>query len=100
MATDVQLLVLSEGKSNLLPADSVVPFQPSSAGPSEIEEAAMQTWRWYLGTLRSLSHSISPGMQKVSIVDVGRLDASVFKYIIWSLTTSSLEIKELKKAEN
>ncbi|KAJ8442669.1 hypothetical protein Cgig2_003713 [Carnegiea gigantea] len=66
MAADVQLLVLSEGKSNLLPADSVLPFQPSSAGSSEIvEEAAMQNWRWYLGALRSLSHSISPGMQKI-----------------------------------
>lgn len=66
MAADVQLLVLSEGKSNILPADLVLPFQPSSAGSSEeVEETAMQAWRWYLGTLKSLSHSISPGMQKI-----------------------------------
>jgi hypothetical protein len=30
MATDVQLLVLSEGKSNILPADVIVPIQPSA----------------------------------------------------------------------
>lgn len=66
MTADVQLLVLSEGKSNILPADLVLPFQPSSTGSEEILDKAMvQTWRWYLATLRSQSHSISPEMQKV-----------------------------------
>ncbi|KNA05591.1 hypothetical protein SOVF_188970 [Spinacia oleracea] len=66
MTADVQLLVLSEGKSNILPADVVLPFQPSSTSPPEIvEEAIVQSWRWYLANLRSLSHSITPEMQKV-----------------------------------
>ena len=67
MTADVQLLVLSEGKSNILPADLVLPFQPSTTGTLEtIDEEILQSWRWYLTTLRSLSHSISPEMQKVS----------------------------------
>lgn len=66
MAADVQLLVLSEGKSNILPTDLVLPFQPSSTVSSEItDEAMLQSWRWYLATMRSLPHSISPEMQKV-----------------------------------
>ncbi|KAL2896093.1 Mini-chromosome maintenance complex-binding protein [Bienertia sinuspersici] len=66
MASDVQLLVLSEGKSNILPADLVLPFQPSSTGSSNVvDEAMIQPWRWFLATQRSLSHSISPEMQKV-----------------------------------
>ncbi|KAL9230252.1 hypothetical protein vseg_005629 [Gypsophila vaccaria] len=66
MSADVQLLVLSEGKSNLLPADVVIPFQPPSTISSEIvDETAVQAWRWFLANIRSLSHSISPEMQKV-----------------------------------
>ncbi|CAK9150581.1 unnamed protein product [Ilex paraguariensis] len=66
MAADVQLLVLSEGKSNILPADVVLPFHPSSAGSSEVSDAeALKAWRWYLATLRSLPHSIGQEMQKV-----------------------------------
>ncbi|PSR93251.1 Mini-chromosome maintenance complex-binding protein [Actinidia chinensis var. chinensis] len=66
MAADVQLLILSEGKSNILPADLVLPFSPSSVGSSEVVDAdALKAWRWYLSTLRSLPHSIEPEMQKV-----------------------------------
>ncbi|KAF8394837.1 hypothetical protein HHK36_018774 [Tetracentron sinense] len=66
MATDVQLLILSEGKSNILPADVVLPFQPSTVGSSNVGVAeALQAWRWYFATLRSLSHSIEADMQKV-----------------------------------
>ncbi|XVF81935.1 hypothetical protein PTKIN_Ptkin16aG0002400 [Pterospermum kingtungense] len=64
MAADVQLLIFSEGKSNIIPADVVVPFQPSLES-SEIPVAeALEAWRWYLATLRSLPHSIGPEMQK------------------------------------
>ncbi|KAK9742259.1 hypothetical protein RND81_03G159400 [Saponaria officinalis] len=66
MTADVQLLILSEGKSNLLPADLVLPFQPASTISSEIvDETTVQAWRWFLANLRSLSHSISPEMQTV-----------------------------------
>ncbi|TKY73940.1 Mini-chromosome maintenance complex-binding protein [Spatholobus suberectus] len=66
MATDVQLLVLSEGKSNILPADVIVPFQPSATNCSEAVTAeALEAWRWYLATVRQLSHSIEQEMQKV-----------------------------------
>lgn len=39
MTTDVQLLVLSEGKSNILPADLVLPFRPISVGSPEMVDA-------------------------------------------------------------
>ncbi|XP_038884242.1 mini-chromosome maintenance complex-binding protein [Benincasa hispida] len=65
MTTDVQLLILSEGKSNILPADLVVPFQPSSVGSSAITDMdALEAWRWYLSNVRSLSHSIESEMQQ------------------------------------
>ncbi|KAJ9175970.1 hypothetical protein P3X46_014466 [Hevea brasiliensis] len=66
MTADVQLLILSEGKSNILPADIIMPFQPSSVGSSEVVATkALEAWRWYLATVRSLPHSIESEMQKV-----------------------------------
>ncbi|XP_057483147.1 mini-chromosome maintenance complex-binding protein-like [Actinidia eriantha] len=66
MAADVQLLILSEGKSNILPADLVIPFHPSSVGSYEVVDAdTLKAWRWYLSTLRTLPHSIEPEIQKV-----------------------------------
>lgn len=68
MPVDIQLLILSEGKSNILPGDLVVPFQPSSVGSSETVSAEeLEAWRWYLTTLRSLPHSIDSEMQKVQV---------------------------------
>lgn len=65
MAADVQVLVISEGKSNILPADLVVPFRPCSVGSSEnVAAEALKSWRWYLATVRSLPHSIGQEMQK------------------------------------
>ncbi|XP_068641394.1 mini-chromosome maintenance complex-binding protein [Aristolochia californica] len=66
MPADVQLLILSEGKSSILPADLVLPFRP--VGVTYVKsptEEDLQAWRWYLVTLRSLSHVIEPEMQKV-----------------------------------
>ncbi|KAL5732986.1 hypothetical protein ACOSQ2_032678 [Xanthoceras sorbifolium] len=66
MTADVQLLIFSEGKSNIVPADVVIPFQPSSAGSIDaVAEEALEAWRWYLTTVRSLPHSIETEMQKV-----------------------------------
>ncbi|KAK7353531.1 hypothetical protein VNO80_18980 [Phaseolus coccineus] len=66
MKTDAQLLVLSEGKSNILPADVIVPFQPSTLSYSEaVTPEVLEAWRWYLATVRQLTHSIEPEMQKV-----------------------------------
>ncbi|KAL6581274.1 hypothetical protein OROMI_007197 [Orobanche minor] len=66
MASDVQLLILSEGKSNILPADFVLPFHPSSVDSTlGVEEEMLKAWRWYLATMKSLCHSIDPHMQKV-----------------------------------
>ncbi|KAL3650336.1 hypothetical protein CASFOL_006739 [Castilleja foliolosa] len=46
MASDVQLLILSEGKSNILPADIVIPFHPSSADSSVgANEEMLKAWR-------------------------------------------------------
>lgn len=61
MAADVQMLVLSEGKSNILPADLVLPFQPTLISSEVIASAEqLQAWRWYLATLRSLPYSNGP----------------------------------------
>ncbi|KAK1570503.1 hypothetical protein Q3G72_002880 [Acer saccharum] len=66
MTTDVQLLIFSEGKSNIVPADLVIPFQPSSADSIDaVPTEAIEAWRWYLATVRSLPHSIETEMQKV-----------------------------------
>ncbi|MFS7961045.1 putative mini-chromosome maintenance complex-binding protein [Helianthus anomalus] len=66
MDTDVQILILSEGKSNILPADIVIPFHPSSVGSTGmVDEQTLNAWRWYLGAARSLPHTIGEDMQKV-----------------------------------
>lgn len=66
MTSDVQLLILSEGKSSILPADVVVPFQPSSVRSTEVSSTeSLDAWRWYLATVRSLPHTIEQEMQKV-----------------------------------
>lgn len=66
MAADIQLLVFSEGKSNIVPADLVIPFQPSSSGSLEVvPRETLEAWRWYLTTVKSLPHSIELEMQQV-----------------------------------
>jgi hypothetical protein len=57
MATDVQLLILSEGKSNILPSDLIVPFRPSSVPAVNASSEELESWRWYLATVRSLPQS-------------------------------------------
>lgn len=66
MAADAQMLILSEGKSNILPADVILPFHPQSPGASEfVDMEALKAWRCYLATFRSLQHSMDSEMQKV-----------------------------------
>ncbi|GAU24472.1 hypothetical protein TSUD_319490 [Trifolium subterraneum] len=66
MATDVQLLVLSEGKSNILPADVIVPIRPSATNSSEAVAAEnLEAWRWYLASVRQLPHSFESETQKM-----------------------------------
>ncbi|CAN6830333.1 unnamed protein product [Brassica oleracea] len=51
MATDAQMLIFSEGKSNIMPADVVVPFQPSQVNPLQvISPETAEAWRCYLAT--------------------------------------------------
>ncbi|GMN41156.1 hypothetical protein TIFTF001_010377 [Ficus carica] len=80
MAADIQLLVLSEGKSCFCPADLVLPFQPTSVGSSEVSIEALDAWRWYLATLRSLPHSIDAEIQNVienDLVEARRADRNL-----------------------
>nr|KJB78580.1 hypothetical protein B456_013G008100 [Gossypium raimondii] len=81
MATDVQLLIFSEGKSNIVPADVIVPFQPSCLESTEMPVAeALEGWRWYLATVRSLPHSIGSEIQKVvedDLVAARQMDRSL-----------------------
>ncbi|KAI5319979.1 hypothetical protein L3X38_039687 [Prunus dulcis] len=44
---------------------NVLPSHPCSLGSSEVAAEALEVWRWYLATLRSLRHSIESEMQKV-----------------------------------
>ncbi|CAN6463249.1 unnamed protein product [Victoria cruziana] len=65
METDVQVLVISAGKSNIAPADLVIPFHPTEAASgSNVTPTDLQAWRWYLTTMRSLPHAIDPAIQK------------------------------------
>lgn len=69
MATDVQVLVFSEGKSNILPADVVLPFRPCSVGSAKpLAVETFEAWRWYLATVRSLPHFIESEMEKVLVL--------------------------------
>ncbi|KAI9102164.1 hypothetical protein K1719_023674 [Acacia pycnantha] len=81
MAADVQLLVLSEGKSNILPADVTVPFRPSAVNQSKaIVAEAVEAWRWYLATVSLLPHTIESETQKVvenDLVAARRADRSL-----------------------
>ncbi|CAN4076304.1 unnamed protein product [Withania somnifera] len=81
MPVDIQLLVLSEGKSNILPADLVLPFRPLSVDAAQdIEAEVLQSWRLYLATVKSLAHSIEQEMQKVvedDLVAARRADRSL-----------------------
>ena len=68
MAADIQMLILSEGKSNILPADLVLPLRPSSVDCyGDVDPELLKAWRWYLATMRSLPHSIEQEMQKVRV---------------------------------
>jgi hypothetical protein len=66
MAADVQLLTLSEGKSNILPSDLVVPFRPSSVPTINAGAEETESWRWFLTTVRSLPQSTEPETYQVN----------------------------------
>eukprot|EP00897_Mesotaenium_endlicherianum_P000995 jgi/Mesen1/10897/ME000095S10230 len=66
MVADVAVLVLSQAKSRILPADVVLPVKavaPGVALAASGEE--LDKWRAYLNCARHLEHSIEPDMQKV-----------------------------------
>lgn len=66
MAADIQLLVLSDGKSNIVPADIVLPLRHCSVDScDDVTAETLEAWRWYLATIRSLPHSIESDMMKV-----------------------------------
>lgn len=66
MPADVPILILSEGKSDILPADLVLPFHPTSIS-SDVNASieGLQAWRWYLATFPSLPHSSPSEMQQI-----------------------------------
>ncbi|CAN1297636.1 Mini-chromosome maintenance complex-binding protein [Linum perenne] len=66
MSADVQLLILSEGKSNILPADIILPVRPTDVCfPEAVSTEVLEAWRWYLATMRTMPHSIESEMQEV-----------------------------------
>jgi hypothetical protein len=68
MATDVQLLTLSEGKSNILPSDLIVPFRPSSIPAVNAGSEEFESWRWYLATVRSLPQSAETETETYQVI--------------------------------
>ncbi|XP_078177648.1 E2F target protein 1 (ETG1) [Carex rostrata] len=80
MAAEVQCLIISEAKSNILPADLVVPVCPSAVTPVTASEEQLHAWRWYLAAVRSLPHltdtSICEMLQN-EMVDAMRKDRSL-----------------------
>lgn len=66
MPADIQVLVLSDGKSNMFPADVVLPYRPiSDAGALSASPLEKQQWRLYLSTSKSFDHTIEASMQQV-----------------------------------
>lgn len=66
MPADIQVLVLSDGKSNMFPADLVLPYRPTSdVGPLSASPLEKQQWRLYLSTTKSFDHTIEAAMQQV-----------------------------------
>lgn len=66
MPADIQVLVLSDGKSNMFPADLVLPYRPTSdVGPLSASPLEKQQWRLYLSMTKSFDHTIEAAMQQV-----------------------------------
>lgn len=66
MPADIQVLVLSDGKSNMFPADVVLPYRPTSdAGPLSASPLEKQQWRLYLSMAKSFDHTIEAAMQQI-----------------------------------
>ncbi|PKU62213.1 mini-chromosome maintenance complex-binding protein [Dendrobium catenatum] len=81
MAADIQMLIFSEGKSNILPADMILPFRPESfVRVKKASTEELQAWRWYLATVKSLHYSNGPQVQQMledEIVAAMREDRSL-----------------------
>ncbi|KAJ3693792.1 hypothetical protein LUZ60_009272 [Juncus effusus] len=56
MATEAQFLIISEAKSNILPADLIMPVQFSALNAFNVSEEQLKAWRWYLATIKSFPH--------------------------------------------
>ncbi|KAG0600553.1 hypothetical protein M758_11G042700 [Ceratodon purpureus] len=65
MPADVPVLVLSQGKSRILPTDVVLPLNPTaSRGPVNITDSDLISWRHYIVKARAMDHSLDESMQK------------------------------------
>ncbi|CAN6994354.1 unnamed protein product [Brassica rapa subsp. trilocularis] len=71
----------SPRKSNIMPADLVVPFQPSQVNSLQvITPETAEAWRCYLATCKSLSNSIGEELQQVlenDLVELRQTDRSL-----------------------
>jgi hypothetical protein len=66
MPADLPVLILSQAKSRMLPADAVVPLM-STATPacSTADELDFAKWRLYLTMARDMEHTLQPSILKV-----------------------------------
>lgn len=66
MPADLPVLILSQAKSRMLPADAVVPLMstatPACSTPDELDFAK---WRLYLTMARDMEHTLQPSILKV-----------------------------------
>eukprot|EP00850_Spirogloea_muscicola_P005440 SM000025S08335 [mRNA] locus=s25:142771:147905:+ [translate_table: standard] len=72
---DVPVVVLSQARSKLLPADAVVQLCPADGAPGSlaaVPEPLLEQWRAYLNAARHMEHIIGASMAKAS----GRLHPS------------------------
>ena len=66
MAADISVLVLSDARSRLLPADMTINIKPISAPMlMSADEPELSMWRQYLSAARYMEHSVPAGVQKV-----------------------------------
>ncbi|CAM6091635.1 unnamed protein product [Calypogeia fissa] len=81
MPTDIPVLIISNAKSRLLPADIVAPIRSTANYSSfSVEDSEVARWRLFLSSVRNMDHSLDSSMQKLveeEIVEARQNDPSL-----------------------
>lgn len=66
MPADVPVLVLSQGKSRILPTDVIVPLNATAShNPFNVTDSDLISWRRYIMKAREMDHSLDESTQKI-----------------------------------